>query len=157
MAGTLGDNRRFYLTGWLARYLHKYSARPFLSTGGNDLHLPIGVYLISWVIIRDYDTITIIQTINHMKMMIKHSNLAEILAQVLFVLSLIALVASQGVSAQTTCSSADIDQDDDGLIEICDLEGLDAIRHQPDGTGYKASADATRVTTGCRSGGCDRL
>ena len=59
------------------------------------------------------------------------------------------------MSAQTTCSSTDIDQDDDGLIEICDLEGLDAIRHQPDGTGYKASADATIVTTGCRSGGCD--
>ena len=82
-------------------------------------------------------------------------NLARILAQFLFVLFLLTLVVPQGVSAQTTCSSTDIDQDDDGLIEICDLEGLDAIRHQPDGTGYKASADATRVTTGCRSGGCD--
>ena len=82
-------------------------------------------------------------------------NLARILAQLLFVLFLLTLVASQGVSAQTTCSSDDIDRDDDGLIEICDLEGLNAIRHQPDGTGYKASADATIVTTGCRSGGCD--
>ena len=82
-------------------------------------------------------------------------NLARILAQLLFVLFLLTLVASQGVSAQTTCSSDDIDQDDDGLIEICDLEGLNAIRHQPDGTGYKASADATIVTTGCPPGGCD--
>ena len=82
-------------------------------------------------------------------------NLARILAQLLFVLFLLTLVASQGVSAQTTCSSDDIDRDNDGLIEICDLEGLNAIRHQPDGTGYKASADATIVTTGCRSGGCD--
>ena len=48
----------------------------------------------------------------------------------------------------------DIDKDGDGLIEICDLEGLNAIRHQLDGTGYKVNADATKITTGCRSGGC---
>ena len=48
----------------------------------------------------------------------------------------------------------DIDKDNNGLIEICDLEGLNAIRHQPDGTGYKASADATKITDGCPSGGC---
>ena len=39
----------------------------------------------------------------------------------------------------TSCDPTDIDQDDDGLIEICDLEGLNAMRHQLDGTGYKAS------------------
>ena len=43
----------------------------------------------------------------------------------------------------------DIDDDNDGLIEIRYLEELDAIRHQPDGTGYKASASASRITTGC--------
>ena len=43
----------------------------------------------------------------------------------------------------------DIDDDNDGLIEIRYLEELDAIRHQPNGTGYKASASASRITTGC--------
>ena len=91
-----------------------------------------------------------------MRMVLSPSpNLAGILAQALCVLFLLMLVGIQGVPAQTTCSSTDIDQDDDGLIEICDLEGLNAIRHQPDGTGYKATAGATRVTTGCPSDGCD--
>ena len=45
----------------------------------------------------------------------------------------------------------DIDKDNDGLIEICDLEGLDEIRHQLDGTGYKASAGATKIIDGCPS------
>ena len=43
----------------------------------------------------------------------------------------------------------DIDKDDDGLIEICDVEGLNEIRHQLDGTGYRASADAMKITMGC--------
>ena len=43
----------------------------------------------------------------------------------------------------------DIDKDDDGLIEICDVEGLNEIRHQLDGSGYKASADAMKITMGC--------
>ena len=48
----------------------------------------------------------------------------------------------------------DIDKDNDGLIEICDLEGLDAMRHQLDGTGYRTTAGATVITTGCPSTGC---
>ena len=48
----------------------------------------------------------------------------------------------------------DIDKDGDGLIEICDLEGLNEIRHQPDGTGYTTSSMAMKVTTGCPSNGC---
>ena len=52
------------------------------------------------------------------------------------------------------CSTANIDQDNDGLIEICDLEGLNAIRYQLDGSGYKASASAAKITAGCKSGGC---
>ena len=48
----------------------------------------------------------------------------------------------------------DIDKDNNGLIEICDLEGLNAMRHQLDGTGYKANADATEITDGCPSDGC---
>ena len=50
--------------------------------------------------------------------------------------------------------TSDIDKDGDGLIEICDLEGLNEIRFQLDGTGYKANAGATKVTTGCPSTGC---
>ena len=43
----------------------------------------------------------------------------------------------------------DIDGDGDGLIEIRYLEELDAIRHQPDGSGYKTTASATKITAGC--------
>ena len=64
----------------------------------------------------------------------------------------------QFATAQTSplspCSLTDIDQDDDGLIDICDLEGLDAIRYQPDGMGYKANESADIITTGCPDNGC---
>ena len=79
-----------------------------------------------------------------------------ILAQVLLVAFLLVFAGTQDVSAQTLpptapCSLDDIDQDDDNLIDICDLEGLDAIRHQLDGTGYRTTAGATVITTGCPS------
>ena len=48
----------------------------------------------------------------------------------------------------------DIDKDDDGLIEICDLEGVSEMRYQLDGSGYKASAGATKITHGCPPAGC---
>ena len=48
----------------------------------------------------------------------------------------------------------DIDKDGDGLIEICDLEGVNEMRYQLDGSGYKASADATKITHGCPPAGC---
>ena len=47
-----------------------------------------------------------------------------------------------------------VDNDKDGLIDISFIEQLDAIRHQPDGTGYKASMDATAYTTGCPGNVC---
>ena len=52
-------------------------------------------------------------------------------------------------------SVIDVDRDDDGLIEIYYLDNLDAIRHQLDGSGYKASGSATRITTGCPDTGCN--
>ena len=58
------------------------------------------------------------------------------------------------IASLTSCGTTDIDQDDDGLIEICNLEGLDAIRYQTDGTGYKASGSATKITAGCPATGC---
>ncbi|MBC6414129.1 MAG: cadherin-like beta sandwich domain-containing protein, partial [Chromatiales bacterium] len=51
-------------------------------------------------------------------------------------------------------AAMDIDKDNDGLIEICDIEGLDAMRYQLDGTGYRASIIAPRITAGCPDGGC---
>ena len=48
----------------------------------------------------------------------------------------------------------DIDDDNDGLIEIYDLEGLNEMRHQLDGSGHKTSADATKSTQGCPESGC---
>ena len=43
----------------------------------------------------------------------------------------------------------DIDKDDDGLIEICDLEGLDEMRYQLDGVGYQTTDSGTAITSGC--------
>ena len=48
----------------------------------------------------------------------------------------------------------DIDKDGDGLIEICDLEGLNEIRYQLDGTGYRANPTSDTNMTGCPSGVC---
>ncbi len=61
-------------------------------------------------------------------------------------------------SAQTAlpeaCNTLDVDDDSDGLIEICYLEDLNAIRFVLDGSGYKADSMATTSTLGCPSDGC---
>ena len=49
----------------------------------------------------------------------------------------------------------DVDKDNDGLIEISDLEGLNAMRYQLDGTGYRKSANTPKITVGCSVGGCN--
>ncbi len=51
-------------------------------------------------------------------------------------------------------NDGDIDDDNDGLIEICYLEDLDAIRYQLDGTGYTTSTGAIKITAGCPNTGC---
>ena len=56
--------------------------------------------------------------------------------------------------AAAVCNDADIDNDNDGLIEICHLEDLDAIRHAPDGSGYQLHSDVAKSTKGCGAGGC---
>ena len=59
---------------------------------------------------------------------------------------------NQGYREQLTSGVidySDIDDDGDGLIEIRYLEELNAIRYQPDGSGYKATASGDRITTGC--------
>ena len=73
-------------------------------------------------------------------------------------LLLLATISLRSVSAQDgfQCNYAtDIDQDDDGLIELCDLDALDAIRYQLDGSGYRESFDMVKITAGCPSSGCD--
>ena len=76
--------------------------------------------------------------------------------QLVFNFFLLALATTQAVSAQQTalCTLTDIDRDDDGLIDICDLEGLNAMRYALDGSGYKTTEGATVITTGCPSDGC---
>ena len=54
----------------------------------------------------------------------------------------------------TEAITDDIDADGDGLIEIRDLEDLNAIRHQLDGRGKRANANAELNTTGCPFYGC---
>ncbi len=49
----------------------------------------------------------------------------------------------------------ELDADDNGLIDIYSAAQLDAIRHQPDGTAYKASNDGVSTTMGCPDGGCN--
>ncbi len=51
--------------------------------------------------------------------------------------------------------TTDIDQDNDGLIELCDLDALNAVRYQLDGTGYRESFDAVKITAGCPQSGCN--
>ena len=80
------------------------------------------------------------------------------LSRFLCILYLVVIGLSQTVSAQDTfqCNyTTDIDQDNDGLIELCDLNALDAIRYQLDGSGYRESFDAVKITAGCPQRGCN--
>ena len=57
--------------------------------------------------------------------------------------------------AKAVCDDTDIDNDDDGLIELCYLDDIDAIRHKLGGTGLKRSAEGSERRTGCKSGICN--
>ena len=59
------------------------------------------------------------------------------------------------VSAPSYVAARTVDADADGLIDISTIEQLNAIRHQPDGSGYTASAGATPNTRGCPGGACN--
>ena len=66
----------------------------------------------------------------------------------------------QGHSATLTANSPaapavnSVDRDGDGLIEIAYIEQLDDIRHQVDGTGYKANAGPAINSNGCPANTC---
>ena len=51
-------------------------------------------------------------------------------------------------------AAVDIDKDNDGLIEVCDIEGLNEMRYQLNGSGYITSTDAVKITQGCPDSGC---
>ena len=97
----------------------------------------------------------------------------RLVGQVLFVVFLLVVLGAQVVSAQDLppCTNSlidlpeyeedndgvdqavDIDKDGDGLIEICDLEGLNEIRYVLNGLGYRTSQTDTINRAGCPSGG----
>ena len=68
---------------------------------------------------------------------------------------LLIILLCQSALGQGQPDGISVDEDGDGLIEIETLEELSAIRHQPDGSGYRASADANMITTGCPDTGCN--
>ena len=52
------------------------------------------------------------------------------------------------------CDDTNVDLDGDGLIEICDIEGLYAMRYRLDGSAYQASSAAAELVAGCPESGC---
>ena len=66
-------------------------------------------------------------------------------------IAILLVLLSANLFAQTY---TDIDLDDDGLIEVNDLETLNAMRYQLDGSGLQLSETAVEITTGCAPGGC---
>ena len=57
--------------------------------------------------------------------------------------------------ATAACDDGDIDNDNDGLVEVCHLEDLDAIRYVLDGSGYQFGRDVSKSIKGCGSDGCN--
>ena len=61
---------------------------------------------------------------------------------------------TKSLASDVIIVATDVDKDDDGLIEISNLQELNAIRYQPDGSGYRVDKDAAKSTEGCADGGC---
>ena len=59
-----------------------------------------------------------------------------------------------GTDNDGIASSIDVDDDDDGLIEICTLDGLYAIRYELNGTGYRTDPGVALNRMGCKSNSC---
>ena len=74
----------------------------------------------------------------------------------LLLLSIAVLWVSVSAQDVFECDyTTDIDQDGDGLIELCDVDALDAVRYQLDGSGYRESFDTVKITAGCPRSGCN--
>ena len=103
-------------------------------------------------------------SIFHTNMKPNHITLPLLFNLLAFVLA--SLLGAAAAFAQPACdpgfaddgdsiaAATDVDDDNDGLIEICDLNGLDHVRYNLAGTSYKASSSATANTTGCPTAGC---
>ena len=61
---------------------------------------------------------------------------------------------TKSLASDVIIVATDVDKDDDGLIEISNLQDLNAIRYQLDGSGYRVDKDAAKSTEGCADGGC---
>ena len=61
---------------------------------------------------------------------------------------------SSGAPLANLTPSVIIDNNNNGLIDIADATALSNIRHNLDGTGYKASSDAPSFTRGCPNNKC---
>ena len=65
------------------------------------------------------------------------------------------LALSPAVMAQGTTECGDptkVDDNSNGLIEICSLDDLNAVRNQLDGSGLQSTS--TEITTGCPNDVC---
>ncbi len=72
-----------------------------------------------------------------------------------FLLATVLCAPAVAQTEQTTqCKLSDIDQDDDGLIEICNLNQLNGIRYQLDGTAYRRGEGRRKITRGCPGNVC---
>ena len=71
---------------------------------------------------------------------------------------LVAAVLCSPAMAQTEqptrCMRSNIDQDKDGLIEICNLNQLNEIRFNLDGAAYTPEGRTVKITNGCPTTGC---
>ena len=59
---------------------------------------------------------------------------------------------AQAIYSEAT--RGDIDMNGNGLIEIRYINDLDAMRYVRDGSGYRKSSTASKITTGCPEDGC---
>ena len=92
---------------------------------------------------------------NHTAIPLLFSLLAFVLASLLGAAAFAQPACDPGFTDDDTIAAdTDVDDDNDGLIEICNLNGLDHVRHSLAGTSYKESSSATENTTGCPTAGC---
>ena len=61
---------------------------------------------------------------------------------------------SNDIDGDLILNADDIDDDNDGLIEIHSVHDLNRMRYQLDGRGYKESPSAELITRGCPVSGC---
>ena len=66
-------------------------------------------------------------------------------------------IDSNDIDGDLILNADDVDDDNDGLIEIHSVRDLNRMRYQLDGRGYKESDTAELITRGCRGQRLHRL